>query len=1711
LFGLSTLKAGKWEQLFELDNVEFSRIYDNNKDDKRIHQLIVSKLFLRVPYKFVVANIFDNAVTFTKVLKVMHGRFSGKEPFTYLGPSLSSGPRKLPYMCLKCGTFRLQFDDDPLEARLRVIYRTGLGEQVNRMALYEAFEAKAQTIIRSPNAKDASRKGIDSDKARNRFLNSDKAKTSSAIDRDDGSVAVDSSSGSGAGDESDGSSADAHVNEVWQMLQEHNSATWIKHIKRAFHQEESEHDESRVSDYWRVGQLNDVYDDDGHYEVSNLFSIETLPLPAYPPLFDFTMMNMTLNISVPDFPLEDTRLFVHENGKGIPIDTDFTTLVPFKLNWKAGETWAQIRDYPIPLLLVPPPKSNNNNEEEVAWSLLGNYVLGDQRGHLDATRRITISIIDTMPHYTIDIARTASPAKFYSIVNINVHTQDMSTISWSVPYQPAIQDISRTFDSFTRPPVDPSPKIGIWDKIRLIIHTKTKISFVGGGNFAFLMKGTRDPYDTSERGFGLAKVWSNNVVWLLGHDNPDGEFLQIISRDYAFGVPDLIHGGYTSTYILPGVSRPLDLNDKEKEGYGSSASIPKRTRTLTSLLAESRSDPRFVKVALKLTDGIRMGIGLQFERVCAPGCPNCDSDDFMRRASMNTRPDLTRCRFLTFLPYYKVRFKTPHSVQAMGDKAKNYDAYEGFRSNFIHFSISIVKIGAENPEKIDITNATMNSMHLTPGFMDHFVTWFRLFGGAMSYPMRNGPLFPRADPRPTKKFGKHMRSMKYKVVLHPLTIGYFYKDQNAVDDKRVEDTGDSVGLKALVSAFNVDIHQRREMTDVENHKLDEKRLKANWPMHEAEVHLKSIDLRAIRAQYSAKSDTTSQNGGSNIPSVAVDGLSGESSSSDNNSGTDPDLMDGLDRDVNTDTEPSDWVDLDDFVELQVMNPDHAPTVQVLPFAYSPCLYYLKQTNRADREKYRYLRNTHNCIMGTAGDTREIQMGIVQQRCQNIDVQIKKHQARINGVEKKISGPKDEKLLNESRAIVEKTELLFEKRNVLQRYLRELSTQNMPNVSETNDINSDEGSYSSSTIFGRDPLSTWEDLMGHFKQRIIVHNPQIIWNNAVRNITYHFLDVRAHRRALDYYTSMRAVKFLRDIIDESSQKERESWKRDTVVVNDDDDIFDSHMAEELIQKLLSEQTTNFVALNETEEDLEKKIKIDMDMPTGKVNDPECQRKSIPAGYEMKSNYLVDLLHPQISMQSDRDPDSLVLLANDRIQAKGFNIFDANSANVEEMDLVKNRTIVSLDNSQVFVAKKEQFDTVDLLFDNHYGAKQTDRWLAWVPPEMLIKYIKRSDKFQRVAYRLASTVQYDKYNELRFKTNPTAFAYNHPFEDQCDSVHLNIPELALTANSSHYNAIFEVVTDLLLYKEPAKKERLARLREIMMSADRNNLGKAIERIIQLQDRVRQLSHTYTQYRLNLPHLDHNQIDEFRTIRASKYEHCEELYLGMEAIKLTQQSNTRKNYHEPKTNLKFVFIAEKLLWEMLQDNDTPLCEWNLVNATYILTSKEDRSSSNTFEVDLLTVKNKTTSPVFSEVLGPYIDPRKPTTPDFSRHKMLRGYLVDLPPVGGIPVTQHLEVNLYPLRLQMTYEFGKAMASYVFPPERRQKPVSHSISDGSKSPVSPPNGSGSASLNLAAADGENSIYHSISSNDMRIMDDPEIIVSGNEVQSTEQTLEMVTSLSAP
>ncbi|GAN03499.1 conserved hypothetical protein [Mucor ambiguus] len=1604
LFGVSPKQADHWDQLFELDNMRFSIEKDvdfNTGQLTKTNQLTMSKMYMRIPYGYELCNFVDSTVTLIKAIKATHARVSKGAAFLFFGPHEKHVPTVIPHMRLVCDLFTFQFEDDPFEARLRLIYKTGVLEQANRIAIQDAFEMKAQTLMQPS--------GDDNDKA---------------------SIYA-------------SEEADARVNEAWQKLQQHNSNSWRRHIDAALSKEHATFVRIQSANYRHAilkGQLDDMFDDPVTDEktqyLTDMFSIHIVDLPKYPPLLDLTIKHTSLDFRHPDFELDQTRQFIFDVGKGQPLDTPLSTMLPFHLDWKSGETWAQLRDYPIPFISVPPLASNPEDNDistlddvpraTAAWTLSGNYVFGDDLGDLDATRSIHLTVVDENDaHYAMDIVRTTTPLKFFSIVDINVHNSALSHICWCVPYQPAIQDITRVMDTFTKPPVDPSQKVGFWDKIRLIIHTRAKISFVGGGDLAMVMKGSRDPYDMSEKGFGLAKVWRNDVVWLLGHQNPQGEFMQIISRDYAFGVPDLVRGGYTAPYIIAADhSGCRDTQQQQQQQQEMRQSVSMSSFNSSIMSSSDENGSRFLKIALKLSGGIRMGLGCHLERMCSPRCDICDENS-------NVMPDaraVHKSRLLHFLPHYKVKLKAPQNVHE-----ENYDAYRGFRSDFIHTSISIIKTSDYEPDASDKVNVTGNSMHLTPGFIDHFVSWFRLFGGAMSYPLRAGSLFPKLDTRPTQKFGRHMSTMKYKVVVNPLTCGYFMKDENVVAEQvTTQELGDSVGLKGFVKAFSVDIHQRREIVNVANYKLDQKRLKANWPVTEAEVQLKNIDLRAVKASYTLNNDDafSSSSGTDNI-SIPVQAEQYMSDESDNGL----DMMEGLNYRCNIDSDSSDWVDLDDFIEMGVATPDILPAIQVLPFAFSPCIYYLRQTNKDDVQKFRYLHETHDCILGTAvADTREMQMTLLHDRSMNIDVQIRKHQTRLHTIElKRLQHGSDEAALKElasrldqSDAIVEKTRILYEKRESLQRYLKELSTQDMPDVVH----NKKSDAYNQSTIFGKDSLAQWEELMGYFKVRYIAHNPQILWNNSVRNILYHGLDLKDHRRALSYYMTARTVKFLRDLIEASDMQYSHNNK--PFVLDDDEGGMDTSMAEELIAKLLSEQDTKFYAPNETEEEkpLDGSYSDAVDMSkSDNVNNPLMQLKTVPNNYVMKSSYLVDLLNPQISLQSDCDPDNIVLVANERTQVKGFNIIDETDPDVE-MEMVKHRTVVSLDNVQFFVAKKEQFDSVDLLLDNHYGAKESDHWLAWIPPEMLINYVKRSDKFQRIGDRIAATLQYDKYNPLRIKTNTNVYSQVHPFEDRCDSVQLNFPSLKLTADSSQYNAIYQVATDLLLYKEPAKKERLARLREIMMAADRSSLYEATEKIVDLQSRARQLLHVRDQYRQNIALLDEKRIEEFKSIRLTLYDTLEELYLGMEAIKL-MQSNQRKDYHEPKTNLKFVFCAEKMEWEMLSKGEVPLCECALTNFTFNFVSKEDHSSTNTLEVDILQVKNLSPSPVFVDVLGPYFDSRKPY--DFSRHKMLRCYFVSLAPVGGIPVIQHLEINLHPMRVQMTYSFGRQLAFYLFPPEKQ------------------------------------------------------------------------------
>jgi hypothetical protein len=138
------------------------------------------------------------------------------------------------------------------------------------------------------------------------------------------------------------------------------------------------------------------------------------------------------------------------------------------------------------------------------------------------------------------------------------------------------------------------------------------------------------------------------------------------------------------------------------------------------------------------------------------------------------------------------------------------------------------------------------------------------------------------------------------------------------------------------------------------------------------------------------------------------------------------------------------------------------------------------------------------------------------------------------------------------------------------------------------------------------------------------------------------------------------------------------------------------------------------------------------------------------------------------------------------------------------------------------------------------------------------------------------------------------------------------------------------------------------------------------------------------------------------------------------------------------KVKISVKALVWRMLQNDGSPFSQWNLTNTSYVLICNKDQSLCHTLEIDKLLVRNTSPSPVFKQVVGPFLDsPPGLPIPDFSRHKMIYGRLVSLKPVGGIPVIQQLEINLFPLRLQLTYDFWRSFVGYLFPPAPSPSPL--------------------------------------------------------------------------
>ncbi|KAF1918428.1 mitochondrial protein from FMP27-domain-containing protein [Ampelomyces quisqualis] len=1582
-----------------LDYRQSKKRYGHTVTNEKSFDIATDAIRIAVPHQLVMHNIFDNCANVIKTIKQMNYHFkTGSDK--YILDKEPQGPKYVPKVSLRSRTVLFELEDSPFEWKLGTIYRIGLMEQKQRLAREQAFHLKVRKLQQQDelrgNARSRAKSAHDSHsrgKSRKRDKELRFHRRSKSADSSDQESPTRGRSDHPMRYNKDGFSGlsatcQTSIEEAREKLNRLNAQTWKKRIDHALTVQNRSMNDIRFI-FWGLDELPGDVDQK-----------ETiLAIPQRPALMALAVSDLDITIDKPSFPVSEYPRYLHRIGKGMPLDTQYALLIPMHVQISTGEAKIQLRDYPLPLLHFPAIGSIQSSRLP-SVSMKTDFVIAEEFRGIESSRVSRVVVVpqeqsssgEPTGGFAVDVRRTVAPVKTYSDMSIDINSAYPTKITWGTSYQPAIQDMMQIIENFTKPAIDPSERVGFWDKIRLTFHSRIKVAWRGDGDVHLILKGSRDPYMVTGHGAGFVMCWQNDVQLSLAEDEDPRNFMIVKSGSYVLAIPDLSHYARHE-------------NDAEAA-----------QRPETSSSVSSRRQPAvFKKTVMKLNGNVRWVAGLVFER-------NLENDG----------------RSFNFIPHYKVTLKNPKYANPTDGKV--YDAFRGFRSNHIHMSIAIA---APYDREWSVANVeaskTYNSVHLTPRFFTHFYSWWAMFSGAMSLPIRQGKLWPGVE-KSSKKFGRHLATIKYNLLLSPLYMSHIYKHKDAED----YDAGvvSATGLKARLDSFMFDLHQRREdfrtLVQAPKGQEDSKQNHTTgMRINQVQLDLIKTDVRAISASIAG------------TDSEDVDNATEEDMASYN--------QEYLTADLSKFTIPDNdwgWVDMDDFIELGWILPSHQhPETQILPLAFAPRFTYFRQTDHADNISGDVNRRsafgnepTHHCVMSQRNDPRRVQCRLIEQRIERVEEQAAHNHRAIGDAELKVVREIDGHAEHQQRLETLKSHAVFLQRkleflNSMHQSLLEKCQMNEQTATTDGGETDGEDEYfeapedhdaadAKPKENGSGPIP---DYISDFNNRFIIHNIHLKWSNSLRNIILRYIHQVSQRRGFVYYMSRRAVKFILDVVDEQNKSRGPSTSS-----HDDDDATpmcfqnDTSLSiDETIEQLLQDGR-KFVEADDTE------------LKTGSSAEKSHQTKAeedVAEDYVAQNAYIVRLIAPQIQLQSERNTRAAVLVTAKGMQLKVLQIMDKDRVMDEVSGLVQRRFTAAMDSLQIFVSDSKTFinmEDIHMYSGSTYGTPAGSAWPPWVPFEVMFEFNTNPFGFQRVVQRTSASMRYDKHNTLRLKYNDDvskadAASTTQNMESRIDHLWVDFPHVRALCDSRQYYAMYVIVLDLLLYREPLEKTRNERLEKIMLASDFSDLAGAPALVMGLQERIRQLEEIKTVFQINERYLDKQGWEDRVEVEKDLAVYEDELFFVMKAITTAQRKqDDRAQAHQSTGLLRWYITASEIVWHLVREGQESLAEFQLKNVLFDRTDNNDGSNFNSLEIEQVRGLNLLPHALYPEMISPYLENNQPL-PENS--KCLKVQFVMLEAIAGIPVMEHFEVNLYPLKVQLEWEIGKKLFEYVFPAAMKNK----------------------------------------------------------------------------
>lgn len=460
------------------------------------------------PHQFVVYHLFDNLSISIKVIKHLLQNLAHEDDNSSSDASKhqhksncqivvphESKPVKVPPTRIRSKKINFLMEDDPFEGELTMIYQLGLAEQRKRLEEYELFSRRIEL--------------------HNDTLTKEQY--------------------------------ESKLDELHKVM----SMSWIRKVKVY---------NAMVNDEI-VRNKKYLFGNEAHAIPSEL-NDDIVPYMLRAPLFLINLDEFDLLAQSTQFALKELPQFLYDIGQQVPKDTVYSMILPTYLELKLGELRIHLRDYPLPLLHVPA-----NIDKSPSLTTSGHFIVAENlvtaKEHL---RELIIPLIkdletkvikpvdggDFAPNlsheeedtklgaHRIIIQKSLSTVKIYSDLKFRFQSAQSSRFIWGQSYQFALQQTIMNFDQFSKPPVDPLKKLGIWDKLRYIIHGNFRISVADIGDLQIAIKGSRDPYNLFGASSGFVLGFKDSVEWKINeHDDPR-LFFEIVSDKVSFFVPNYL-------------------------------------------------------------------------------------------------------------------------------------------------------------------------------------------------------------------------------------------------------------------------------------------------------------------------------------------------------------------------------------------------------------------------------------------------------------------------------------------------------------------------------------------------------------------------------------------------------------------------------------------------------------------------------------------------------------------------------------------------------------------------------------------------------------------------------------------------------------------------------------------------------------------------------------------------------------------------------------------------------------------------------------------------------------------------------------------------------------------------------------------------------------------------------------------------------------------